>query len=252
MEKIALITGATSGIGRATAVLLAANGYDVIVTGRRKERLAALAEEIKAKNGVDVLPLVFDIRKNKEVSSAIATLPEKWKQIEVLVNNAGLAAGMDTIQEGCLADWEQMMDTNVKGLLYISKEIMPLMIKRKKGHIVNIGSIAGKETYPKGNVYCATKHAVEAITKGMRIDLNPHGIKVSAVCPGMVETEFSVVRLKNPEANEQVYKGFTPLYAKDIAETILFMVTRPPHVNIADVLILPSSQASSTIVAREL
>lgn len=251
MRKIAFITGATSGIGKATAMLLASNGYDVVITGRRRERLEALVEEIHAKCDASALPLVFDVRNNKEVVAAINSLPEEWKQIAVLVNNAGLAAGMDTIQEGSLEDWEQMIDTNVKGLLYVSKQIMPLMIERGEGHIVNIGSIAGKETYPKGNVYCATKHAVEAITKGMRIDLNPHGIKVSVVCPGMVETEFSMVRLKDATANEQVYKGLTPLHAEDIAETILFMVTRPAHVNIADVVIFPSSQASSTIVSRK-
>lgn len=251
MRKIALITGATSGIGNATAMLLSENGYDVIITGRRKQRLETLAAEIKAKNNTAVFTLCFDIQNNEEVIAAIAELPEKWKKIDVLVNNAGLAAGMDTIQEGSLQDWEQMIDTNLKGLLYISKQVMPLMIKHSEGHIVNIGSIAGKETYPKGNVYCATKHAVDAITKAMRIDLNPHGIKVSTVCPGMVATEFSAVRLKDPAANEQVYKGFTPLSAQDIAETILFMVSRPAHVNIADVLILPSSQASSTIVNRE-
>ncbi len=252
MNKIAIITGATSGIGRATAVLLAKNKYDIIITGRRKERLDTLASEIIETHKVRVLPLAFDIRNNEEVLSAIAKLPEEWKNIDVLVNNAGLAAGLDAVQDGHLSDWEQMIDTNVKGLLYISKQIIPLMIARKQGHIVNIGSIAGKETYPKGNVYCATKHAVEALTKGMRMDLNPYGIKVSAVCPGMVETEFSQVRLKDAEANKKVYEGFTPLYAEDIAETILFMVTRPAHINIADVLILPTAQASGTIVKREL
>ncbi len=252
MNKIAIITGATSGIGRATAVLLAKNKYDVIITGRRKERLDRLASEIIETHKVRVLPLAFDIRNNEEVLSAIAKLPEEWKNIDVLVNNAGLAAGLDAVQDGHLSDWEQMIDTNIKGLLYISKQIIPLMIARKQGHIVNIGSIAGKETYPKGNVYCATKHAVEALTKGMRMDLNPYGIKVSEVCPGMVETEFSQVRLKDAEANKKVYEGFTPLYAEDIAETILFMVTRPAHINIADVLILPTAQASGTIVKREL
>lgn len=250
MKKIAFITGATSGIGKATALLLAAKKYNLILSGRRKERLEHLAEEITNKEKVEALPLSFDIRNNQEVVAAINSLSREWKQIDVLVNNAGLAAGMDTIQDGSLEDWEQMIDTNVKGLLYVSKQIMPLMIELGKGHIVNVGSIAGKETYPKGNVYCATKHAVEAITKGMRIDLNPHGIKVSAVCPGMVETEFSVVRLKNTEANKEVYKGFTPLYAEDIAETIAFIVSRPAHVNIADVLIFPSAQASSTVVKR--
>ncbi len=250
MNKTALITGATSGIGRATALALANNGYDVIITGRRNERLLKLQLEIETTNKVKALPLCFDIRNNDEVTKAIASLPKEWQKIDVLINNAGLAAGLNTIQEGSLADWEQMIDTNVKGLLYISKQIMPLMIARGKGHIVNIGSIAGKETYPNGNVYCATKHAVESLTKAMRIDLNPHGIKVSAICPGMVETEFSIVRLKDETANEKVYDGFTPLTAEDIAETIAFMVTRPPHVNIADVLIFPTAQASSTVVKK--
>ncbi len=250
MKKIAFITGATSGIGRATAEVLSANGYSIIITGRRKERLETLALELEKKNRVEVLPLCFDVRINREVVAAFSELPEKWRAIDVLVNNAGLASGLDTIQEGENQDWERMIDTNVKGLLYVSKQVMPLMIARKTGHIINIGSIAGKETYPKGNVYCATKHAVEAITKGMRMDLNPYGIKVGAVCPGLVETEFSIVRLKDENANERVYEGMTPLRAQDIAETILFMVTRPAHVNIADVLIFPTAQASGTIVNR--
>lgn len=252
MKKIAFITGATSGIGKATASIFAANGCNLIITGRRKDRLKLLAKELENKHKVSVKPLAFDVRNNEEVVAAVSNLPEDWKKIDILINNAGLAAGMDTIQEGSLADWEQMVDTNVKGLLYVSKQIMPVMIAAGKGHIVNIGSVAGKETYPKGNVYCATKHAVEALTKGMRIDLSPHGIKVSAVCPGMVETEFSIVRLKNTEANREVYKGLTPLRAEDVAETIWFIVSRPAHVNIADVLIFPSAQASSTVVQRDL
>ncbi|PVX51731.1 hypothetical protein C7377_0016 [Balneicella halophila] len=252
MRKIALITGATSGIGKATAIALASCGHNVIITGRRGERLEELAEEIKVKHKAEALPLAFDVRNNEEVVEAFKSLPDRWKSIDVLINNAGLAAGMDTIQDGKLEDWEQMIDTNVKGLLYVSKQVMPLMIERGEGHIVNISSVAGKETYPKGNVYCATKHAVEAITKGMRIDLNPYGIKVSEVCPGMVETEFSVVRLKDADANNKVYKGLKPLLAEDVAETIVFIVTRPKHVSIADVLIFPNSQASSTIAKREL
>lgn len=250
MKRIALITGATSGIGEATAKLLAENGYNVIITGRRENRLHDLRIKIEKNKDVEVYPLAFDIRKKEEVESAVKSLPEAWRGIDVLVNNAGLAAGLETIQEGNAEDWEQMIDTNVKGLLYISKLIMPIMIKRQKGHIINIGSVAGKETYPKGNVYCATKHAVEAITKGMRIDLNPYGIKVGSICPGMVETEFSIVRLKDPNANEQVYEGIEPLLATDIAETVLFMVTRAKHVNIADVLIFPTSQASATVIHK--
>lgn len=251
MSKIVLVTGATSGIGRATAILFAKNGYDVIVTGRREERLHTLRDELSANYKIDVYPLVFDIRSSDEVAVAIESLPESWKAVDVLINNAGLAAGIDPIHEGSLADWEQMIDTNIKGLLYVSKQVMPLMIARKKGHIINVGSIAGKETYPNGNVYCATKHAVEALTKGMRLDLNSFGIKVSAVCPGMVETEFSVVRLKKENANEEVYKGFTPLFPEDIADVILFIATRPPHVNVADLLVFPSAQASSTVVKRD-
>lgn len=252
MTKIALITGATSGIGEATAILLAENGYDLILTGRRKERLEILSKKLESEKQRKTICLDFDIRDKSEVEKAFRKLSAEWLCIDVLINNAGLAAGLDTIQEGSLEDWEQMIDTNVKGLLYISKLVMPLMIKQKQGHIINIGSVAGKETYPKGNVYCATKHAVEAITKGMRIDLNPYGIKVGAICPGMVETEFSVVRLKDPNANRQVYKGLIPLQAVDIAETILFMITRPAHVNVADVLIFPTSQASATVVHKEL
>lgn len=252
MTKIALITGATSGIGEATAILLAENGYDLILTGRRKERLEILSKKLESEKQRKTICLDFDIRDKSEVEKAFRKLSAEWLCIDVLINNAGLAAGLDTIQEGSLEDWEQMIDTNVKGLLYISKLVMPLMIKQKQGHIINIGSVAGKETYPKGNVYCATKHAVEAITKGMRIDLNPYGIKVGAICPGMVETEFSVVRLKDANANKQVYKGLIPLQAVDIAETILFMITRPAHVNVADILIFPTAQASATVIHKEL
>lgn len=251
MRKIALVTGATSGIGKATALILAKNNYDIIITGRRDDRLGDLAVELIDKVGVECFPLCFDIRKNDEVVCAFESLPEQWQNIDVLVNNAGLAAGLNPIQEGSLADWDQMIDTNIKGLLYISKIVAPIMAEKKSGHIINIGSIAGKETYPNGNVYCATKHAVEALTKGMRIDLNPYGIKVGSICPGAVETEFSVVRLKDPEANKKVYAGFTPLNANDIAETVLFMVTRPPHVNIGDVLILPTAQAAATVFNKE-
>ncbi|MBI9069759.1 MAG: SDR family NAD(P)-dependent oxidoreductase [Salinivirgaceae bacterium] len=251
MRKIALITGATSGIGKATAKILAKNNYDIIITGRRDERLGELAVELIDKIGVECYPLCFDIRKKDEVECAINSLPEPWQNIDVLVNNAGLAAGLSPIQEGSLADWDQMIDTNIKGLLYITRIIAPIMAEKKSGHIINIGSIAGKETYANGNVYCATKHAVEAITKGLRIDLNPSGIKVGSICPGAVETEFSVVRLKDADANKKVYAGFTPLQAQDIAETVLFMVTRPAHVNIGDILILPTAQAAATIFNKK-
>ncbi|HPE74503.1 MAG TPA: SDR family NAD(P)-dependent oxidoreductase [Draconibacterium sp.] len=246
MKLIALITGATSGIGEATAMLLARNNYNIIITGRRKERLVLLQEKIQTESNSKVLILDFDIRNLAENELAINKLPEEWQNIDVLVNNAGLAAGYSPIQEGDINDWERMIDTNIKGLLYVSRLIIPKMITRGKGHIINISSIAGRETYPFGNVYCASKHAVQSITKGMRIDLLKHGIKVSSVSPGAVETEFSLVRF-NGDNNKakQVYNGFTPLLAQDIAETILFIVTRPKHVNIDDVLIMPTDQAFS-------
>ncbi|MBK6282071.1 MAG: SDR family NAD(P)-dependent oxidoreductase [Draconibacterium sp.] len=246
MKLIALITGATSGIGEATAMLLARDNYNIIITGRRKERLISLQEKIQSETNSKVLILDFDIRNLNENEFAINSLPEEWQNIDVLVNNAGLAAGYSPIQEGDIDDWERMIDTNIKGLLYVSRLIIPKMIARGKGHIINISSIAGKETYPFGNVYCASKHAVQSITKGMRIDLLKHGIKVSSVSPGAVETEFSLVRF-NGDNNKakQIYKGFTPLLAQDIAETILFIVTRPKHVNIDDVLIMPTDQAFS-------
>ncbi len=246
MKPIALITGATSGIGEATALLLAKNNYNVIITGRRKEKLLLLQEKITAETNSKVFTLNFDIRSLPENEAAIKSLPEEWQNIDVLVNNAGLAAGFNTLQEGIIDDWEQMIDTNIKGLLYITRLISPKMIERGAGHIINISSIAGKETYPFGNVYCATKHAVQSVTKGMRIDLLKHGIKVSSVSPGAVETEFSLVRFNGDnDRAKQVYRGFTPLNAQDIAETILFIVTRPKHVNIDDVLIMPADQAFS-------
>jgi len=246
MNKIALITGATSGIGEATSILLAENNFDVILTGRRAERLEALKETITNKTRAKVYLLNFDIRSLEATEQAVKSLPNDWLNIDVLVNNAGLAAGLSSIQEGSIDDWERMIDTNIKGLLYISRLISPLMIKRGSGHIVNLSSIAGKETYPNGNVYCATKYAVQSLTKGMRLDMLKHGIKVSSVCPGAVNTEFSTVRFGgDKERADQVYKGFTPLYANDIAETILFIVTRPKHVNIDDVLIMPTDQAFS-------
>ena len=246
MKPIALITGATSGIGEATALLLAKNNFKIIITGRRKERLILLKERIKSESNSDVFILNFDIRNLSENEAAINSLPEEWKNIDVLINNAGLAAGFSTVQEGNIDDWERMIDTNIKGLLYISRLITPGMVARGSGHIVNISSIAGKETYPFGNVYCASKHAVQSLTKGMRIDLLKHGIKVSSVSPGAVETEFAEVRFDGDKNKaKQVYKGFTPLNAKDIADTILFIVTRPKHVNIDDVLIMPTAQAFS-------
>lgn len=251
MKKIAMVTGATSGIGLATARILAKNNFNVIITGRRDDRLGDLAAEIIDKIGADCFPLCFDIRNLEETEEAFHSLPENWQQIDLLVNNAGLAAGINPIHEGDIKDWQQMIDTNIKGLLYITKIVSKIMVDKKSGHIINIGSIAGKEAYANGAVYCATKYAVDAITKGMRIDLNPYGIKVGSICPGAVETEFSIVRLKDAEANKKVYEGFSPLQANDIAETILFMATRPEHVNIGDVLILPTAQANATVIKRK-
>ena len=246
MNKLVIITGATSGIGKATSVKLASMKYNLIITGRRESRLEELASELENLHGVKVRALTFDIRDNLQTEKAIDSLTEEWTNIDILINNAGLAAGADPIQEGLLSDWNQMIDTNIKGLLYISKLIIPLMIARGKGHIVNISSIAGKEVYANGNVYCASKHAVEAITKGMRIDLLKHGIKVSSVSPGMVDTEFSIVRYHgDKEKADDVYKGLTPLSAKDVADTIEFIITRPPHVNINDILIMPTAQANA-------
>ncbi len=246
MNRTALITGATSGIGEATAILLAKNSYNLILTGRREEKLKAVKEKITNETGVEIILLNFDIRSLAETKAAINDLPDRWKNIDVLINNAGLAVGFNTVQDGDIDDWERMIDTNVKGLLYITRLVSPLMIKRQKGHIVNISSIAGKETYPFGNVYCATKHAVQSLTKGMRIDMLKHGIKVSSVSPGAVNTEFSLVRFKgDKEKATQVYNGFTPLFAEDIAETILFVLSRPAHVNIDDILVMPTDQAFS-------
>jgi NADP-dependent 3-hydroxy acid dehydrogenase YdfG len=246
MNRIALITGASSGIGEATAILLAKNNFDLIITGRRKDRLISLQDKITALSQAKVLILNFDIRNLQENEAAIKSIPEEWKKIDVLINNAGLAAGFSSIQDGLTDDWERMIDTNVKGLLYISKLVTPLMIENRSGHIINISSIAGKETYPMGNVYCASKHAVQSLTKGMRIDLLKYGIKVSSVSPGAVETEFSLVRFDgDSERAKQVYKGFTPLNATDVAETILFILSRPLHVNIDDILITPTAQAYS-------
>lgn len=248
MQKIALVTGATSGIGWATAVALAEKGYDLIICGRRKERL----EELSAKVKVKTLPLTFDVRDREAVDNALQSIPAEWQSIDVLVNNAGNAHGLSKIQDGSIEDWDAMIDINVKGLLYVTKAIVPGMIERGSGHVVNIGSIAGKEVYPNGNVYCASKHAVDAINNGMRMDLLGTGVKVSQVCPGLVETEFSLVRFKGDnDRADTVYQGFDALTAEDIADLIQFIVTRPAHVNIADTLILPTAQVASTMVDKK-
>ena len=251
MKKTVLITGATSGIGMATAKLLAEKGgFALIICGRRQERLNALKEQLKAHTEVTVLN--FDVRDREAVFSAIRSLPETFSTIDILINNAGNAHGLDPIDEGSLDDWDAMLDINVKGLLYVSKAILPQMVERKAGHIINIGSTAGKEVYPKGNVYCVSKHAVDAINQGMRIDLNSHGIRVGAINPGLVETEFSEVRFKgDSERAEKVYQGYQPLKPEDVAEIILFTITRPPHVNIADLVVMPTDQASSTIINKK-
>ncbi len=252
MNRIALITGATSGIGEACAYKFAQNQYDLILSGRRKERLQKLKLELESEYKCNVHILIFDVRSREQVKDAIQSLSNEWKNIDVLVNNAGLAAGLDPIQSGNIDDWEQMIDTNVKGLLFISRNVIPFMIERKKGHVINIGSIAGKEIYPNGNVYCASKHAVDAITKGMRIDLLEHGIRVTQIAPGLVETEFSLVRLKDENAATQVYKGYQPLRAEDVAEVTYYATTMPAHVNINDLLIMPTAQASATQIVKEL
>ncbi len=249
--KTALITGATSGIGRSTAKRLASIGYDVIITGRRKERLEALKKEIKTKYQTDVLALNFDVRKYEEVEKFLGHLEGKWKDIDVLVNNAGLAVGFGPINEGDPKDWDTMIDTNIKGLLYVSKVVMQNMIARQKGHIINIASVAGKEVYYHGNVYCATKHAVDALSKAMRIDLLPYNIKVTNIAPGMVDTEFSIVRYKgDKEKADRVYRGFEPLHADDIADAVEYVVTRPEHVTINDMLIMPTAQANTSHLIR--
>ena len=251
MKKITCITGATAGIGKATAIKFAEKGHDLILTGRREALLIETAHEIEKQFGVNVLPLVFDVRKAEEVRVAIENLPEEWANIEILINNAGLAVGLNPIQSGIIDDWERMIDTNVKGLLYVTRAISPGMIERRKGHIVNIGSIAGREVYPNGNVYCATKHAVDALTKAMRMDMLPYNIRVTQVAPGQAETEFSLVRFKgDTEKAKNVYTGFTPLTAEDIADVIVYVCDAPAHVNINDVLVMPTAQATIGITYK--
>jgi NADP-dependent 3-hydroxy acid dehydrogenase YdfG len=251
MSKIVFITGATSGIGKATAYKLAEIGFDIIITGRRANLLEEIEKDIKNKYKVRAISLKLDVRDRKDCEKIINKLPKEWKSIDILINNAGLAAGLETIQDGNYDNWDKMIDTNIKGLLNITRLISPILISKNEGHIINIGSIAGKEVYPNGNIYCATKHAVDALTKAMRIDMLQHNIKVTAINPGMVETEFSIVRFEGDKNKAKaVYEGLEPLYANDIAEAIEFCVTRPKHVNINDMLIMPTIQASATIINR--
>jgi NADP-dependent 3-hydroxy acid dehydrogenase YdfG len=251
MNKFVFVTGATAGFGKAIAEKYAAAGCSVIITGRRKERLLQLQQELQQKYNVKVLPLVFDVQKRKEVFTAVESLPVAWRQIDILVNNAGLAAGRDYFDEADLDDWDTMIDTNVKGLLYVSKAVIPLMIKKdtssaSRGHIINMGSIAGKEVYEKGNVYCASKFAVDAISKSMRIDLLRHGIKVTSIHPGAAETEFSLVRFKGDAAKAAaIYEGYKPLTAEDIAEVVFFCTSLPEHICVNELALTSSRQAST-------
>jgi len=248
-KRIVLITGATSGIGEATARLLAKNNFDLILCGRRQDRLDALQKELSTQTSVTTLS--FEVRDVRAVQAAIRSLPERWKAIDVLINNAGNAHGFDPIQTGSLEDWDAMIDINVKGLLYVSKEVIPGMTERASGHIINLGSIAGKEVYPGGNVYCASKFAVDALTKGMRLDLNAYNIKVTSINPGLVETEFALVRFKgNEEKASNVYKGMKPLTGPDIADIMLYVLQAPPHVVLADITVFPTAQASASLVKR--
>ncbi len=252
MKKTALITGATAGIGEATAHRLAKEGYRLIITGRRANRLTEVATALQTQWQAEVLPLCFDVRQLAQVQEHLGNLPAEWQSIDLLVNNAGLASGLAPIHEGDIDDWERMIDTNIKGLLYVTRTIAPLMKERRSGHIINISSIAGKEAYLNGNVYCGTKHAVEAIGKGMRMDLLPFGIKVTQICPGAVETEFSVVRFHGDrERASKVYDGFEPLRGEDIADAVYYVASLPPHVTVNDMLIMPTAQACASMIHRE-
>ena len=251
-KPIALITGATSGIGKACAELLAANNFQLILTGRRTERLEELKVNLENKYATTILTLTLDVRNRQAVESAFAALPEHWQAIDVLINNAGLAMGLSSFENGNVDHWDTMIDTNLKGLLYVTKNIVPYMIQHKKGHIVNVGSIAGKEVYANGNVYCATKHAVDALNRSMRLDLSKYPIKVSAIHPGAVETEFSIVRFEGDEARAKtVYEGFENLVANDVAEAVWFMLNRPPHVNINEMTIMPTAQPMAGVINRK-
>jgi len=253
MSKIVLITGATAGIGEACAHTFAREKYNLVLTGRRTERLEKLSKEITKKYGVEVLTLEFDVTDKNAVVTKLESLPDGWKKVDVLINNAGLSKGLDPVQSGLYEDWDLMIDTNVKGLLYVSKVVANWMIANGSGHIINLGSIAGKEIYANGHVYCATKAAVDFLSKGMRVDLLTYGIKVTAIHPGAVETEFSLIRFKgDTERVKKVYEGIVPLVAEDIAETIWFAASRPAHVNINELIIMPTQQANATVFNRKV
>lgn len=249
-DKLVLITGASSGIGQACAQLFAKNGCNLILCARRQERIEHLAKKLQAEYGIACLPIVLDVQDQAKVEYALSSLPENWQTISILINNAGLALSSDPIQQGAIANWETMIDTNIKGLLYVTRAILPKMLEHGEGHIINIGSIAGQECYPNGNVYCATKHAVRALSKSMRMDLLGSPIRVSEVAPGAVETEFSEVRWNDKEKAKAFYQDFNPLTAEDIADTIYFCASRPLHVNIADITILPTAQAAAGSISR--
>lgn len=252
MNKIVLITGATSGFGEACAQKFAREGNDVIVTGRREERLLKLKSDLEKEYGIQVLPLSFDVQDRKAVFDAITSIPEQWKKIDVLINNAGLALGRDFFDEADIDEWDTMLDTNVKGLLYVSKAVLPLFINQNKGHIINLGSVAGKEVYEKGNVYCGSKFAVDAISKSMRIDLLRHNIKVTAIHPGAAETEFSLVRFNGDEQKANAtYNGLTPLMPNDVADVIYYCTTLPEHVCINDLVLCPTQQADAIYFHRK-
>ncbi len=252
MNRIVFITGATAGFGKATAERYAQNGDHLIITGRRTDRLETLRNRLEAQHQVKVKTLSFDVRDEKNTIDAITSLPDEWKNIDILINNAGLASGLDPFHKGDLSDWNKMIDTNVKGLLYVSHAVIPLMVERKKGHIINIGSTAGKEVYPNGNVYCASKHAVDAITKGMRIDLLPHKIKVTQIAPGAADTEFSTVRFHgDKERADKAYEGYQPMVADDIAEMIFYATSLPAHLCINDLVVTSLAQANSYLIHRE-
>lgn len=251
-KRKAFITGASAGIGQACASVFAREGYDLLLAARRIDRLTELSDWLISTYGINTHLLALDVRDADEVFSSFSNLPSEWQQVDVLVNNAGLSQGLDPIHEGDIGDWDRMIDTNIKGLLYVTRAVSPIMAARGEGHIINIGSIAGKEVYPNGNVYCATKHAVDALTQGMRIDLLDKHIRVTAIHPGMVETEFSVVRFKgDKERADAVYKNLEPLVADDIAEAVWFAASRPNHVNINDMVIMPTAQANATLTVRE-